>query len=150
MTNTKRLRAKKILDMLTQVILDEDKYDDNSVEVIALSNSLNKVKVNKGHLFPSDGNSIVEYNITQENTSKQEQGLTANDKEKLDAKTTKTYGTLEIQNFARTLDKEDDSLWDKRNGVPLLSNFKKFGIDHKTLMKELRGFRRNNGFRRAK
>ena len=55
MTNTKRLRAKKILDMLTQVILDEDRYDDNSVEVIALSNSLDKVKVNKGHLFPSDG-----------------------------------------------------------------------------------------------
>ena len=368
MTNAKRIRAKKILDMLTQVILDEDKYDDNSVEVIALSNALDKVKVNKGHLFPSDGNSIVEYNITQENTSKQVPGLTANDKEKLfielvsteteegvypsaliyvlkrimqdpdkhamvtkyietidlievtyssgtladaqksfedfvfnifnsdsdyrekevifvelvsdkfpegvklaikhimedpakryrvtkhletididevianpeqldevrksfeefivhfaetsgvadevlkqlrwnrfneateifsgeekkklteilkvkgnpiasyvkeipqpfitgeeglgviskkiremlDAKTTITYGLLEIKDFAKTLDQEDDSLWDKRNGVPLLSNFKKFGIDHKTLMKELRGFRRNNGFRRAK
>jgi hypothetical protein len=367
MTNTKRLRAKKILDMLTQVILDEDKYDDNSVEVIALSNSLDKVKVNKGHLFPSDGNSIVEYNITQENTSKQVPGLTASEKEKLfielvstetkegvypsaliyvlkcimqdpdkhamvskyietidlnevtynngnlanaqksfedfvfnifhsdsdyrekevifvelvsdkfpegvklaikhimeepanryrvtkyletididevtanpeqldevrksfeefivhfaetsgvadevlkqlrwnrfneategfsdeekkklteilkvkgnpiasyvkeipqpfitgeeglgviskkiremlDAKTTKTYGLLEIKDFAKTLDKEDDSLWDKRNGVPLLSNFKKFGIDHKTLMKELRGFRRDSAFRTA-
>jgi hypothetical protein len=47
-----------------------------------------------------------------------------------------------IQNFAKTLDQEDDSLWDKRNGVPLLSNFEKFDIDHKTLMKELNGFRR--------
>jgi hypothetical protein len=34
-------------------------------------------------------------------------------------------------------------LWDKRNGVPLLSNFKnRFDIDHKTLMKKLDGFRR--------
>jgi predicted methyltransferase MtxX (methanogen marker protein 4) len=38
--------------LLTQVILDEDKYEDDSIEVIALSNALDRLKSNKGHLFP--------------------------------------------------------------------------------------------------
>ena len=89
MENIKRQKAKVILDMITQVILDEDKYADDSIEVIALSNALDKIKANKGHLFPSNSNATVEYNITQSNASTQELGLMSdkeieehNDKEK--------------------------------------------------------------------
>jgi hypothetical protein len=31
------------------------KYEDDSIEVIALSNALDRLKSNKGHLFPSQG-----------------------------------------------------------------------------------------------
>lgn len=291
MVNTKRQKAKVILDMITQVILDEDKYADTSVEVIAISNALDKLKANKGHLFPSNGNATVEYNITQSNTDKKKpsvvklsvvsdeeekykdkqmlfikmvsdkftkgvklaieyimqdpdksasvskyletidideiinnpekienarkpfedfivhfaessdisakvfdvlrkdrfweatKNFTDEEKKKiseiisikgnpidlyissielqfvtdkddteeiakkireiLDDSANEDTGTNEVLEFAKTLDQKDDSLWDKRNGVPLLSNFEgKFIINHKTLMKELDGFRR--------
>jgi hypothetical protein len=291
MENTKRQKAKVILDMITQVILDEDKYADTSIEVIALSNALDKLKANKGHLFPSNSNATVEYNITQSNIDKKKpnvvrlnvvrteeeqyidrqmlfvrmvsykfnevlklaieyimrdpdkfaivskylktididevinnpdkvenarkpfedfivdlaestdipekvfaeskrnilfevtKNFSDEDKKKiskilmnegnpidlyvssielqfvtdkddteeitnkireiLDNSTDEDTDTNEVLEFAKTLDQKDDSLWDKRNGVPLLSNFKdKFDINRETLMKKLDGFRR--------
>jgi hypothetical protein len=65
-------------------------------------------------------------------------------REILDNSTDEDTDTNEVLEFAKTLDQKDDSLWDKRNGVPLLSNFKdKFDINRETLMKKLDGFRKS-------